>query len=154
MSRGAAPYPSRKFQWKNTTKHGGHFPPPDHSQFIAIQNFIRVFRGYRTAARPPQRGRMPSGMYRPGKRPVCGWRLRCAGSPSLHGHRENPKGIACTASPPPSLYRKPGNLLRGAPQRRPLIRPHGRTEENRQRNDPHTALAGGERAKHIIKLEI
>ena len=53
MSRGAAPYPSRKFQWKNTTKHGGHFPPPDHSQFIAIQNFIRVFRGYRTAARPP-----------------------------------------------------------------------------------------------------
>ena len=111
MSRGAAPYPSRKFQWKNTTKHGGHFPPPDHSQFIAIQNFIRVFRGYRTAA-PPQRGRMPSGMYRPGKRPVCGWRLRCAGSPSLHGHRENPKGIACTASPPPSLCRKPGNLLR------------------------------------------
>lgn len=154
MSRGAAPYPSRKFQWKNTTKHGGHFPPPDHSQFIAIQNFIRVFRGYRTAAPPPQRGRMPSGMYRPGKRPVCGWRLRCAGSPSLHGHRENPKGIACTASPPPSLYRKPGNLLRGAPQRRPLIRPHGRTEENRQRNDPHTALAGGERAEHIIKLEI
>ncbi len=136
MSRGAAPYPSRKFQWKNTTKHGGHFPPPDHSQFIAIQNFIRVFRGYRTAAPPPQRGRMPSGMYRPGKRPVCGWRLRCAGSPSLHGHRENPKGIACTASPPPSLYRKPGNLLQGAPQRRPLIRPHGRTEENRQRNDP------------------
>lgn len=53
MSRGAAPYPSRKFQWKNTTKHGGHFPPPDHSQFITIQNFIRVFRGYRTAARPP-----------------------------------------------------------------------------------------------------
>ena len=103
---------------------------------------------------PPQLGRMPSGMYRPGKRPVCGWRLRCAGSPSLHGHRENPKGIACTASPPPSLYRKPGNLLRGAPQRRPLIRPHGRTEENRQRNDPHTALAGGERAEHIIKLEI
>ena len=153
MSRGAAPYPSRKFQWKNSTKHGGHFPPPDHSQFIAIQNFIRVFRGYRTAA-PPQRGRMPSGMYRPGKRPVCGWRLRCAGSPSLHGHRENPKGIACTASPPPSLCRKPGNLLRGAPQRRPLIRPHGRTEENRQRNDPHTALTGGERAEHIIKLEI
>ena len=105
MSRGAAPYPSRKFQWKNTTKHGGHFPPPDHSQFIAIQNFIRVFRGYRTAA-PPQRGRMPSGMYRPGKRPVCGWRLRCAGSPSLHGHRENPKGIACTAIALPEA-RKP-----------------------------------------------
>lgn len=136
MSRGAAPYPSRKFQWKNTTKHGGHFPPPDHSEFITIQNFIRVFRGYRTAARPPNGDGMPSGMYRPGKRPVCGWRLRCAGSPSLHGHRENPKGIACTASPPPSLYRKPGNLLQGAPQRRPLIRPHGRTEENRQRNDP------------------
>ena len=49
---------------------------------------------------------MPSGMYRPGKRPVCGWRLRCAGSPSLHGHRENPKGIACTASLPPEA-RKP-----------------------------------------------
>lgn len=148
MSRGAAPYPSRKFQWKNTTKHGGHFPPPDHSQFIAIQNFIRVFRGYRTAARPPNGDgchpaciTLASGLFAAGG---CG----VPGSPSLHGHRENPKGIACTASPPPSLYRKPGNLLQGAPQRRPLIRPHGERKKTGKETTPYSPGRRGTRGTH------
>lgn len=154
MSRGAAPYPSRKFQWKTQRSMADIFRHPDHSQFIAIQNFIRVFRGYRTAARPPNGDGMPSGMYHPGKRPVCGWRLRCAGSPSLHGHRENPKGIG--------LYRLASSIalpearkpFAGRSSTPPIDTPTRANGRKPAKKRPHTALAGGERAEHIIKLEI
>ena len=104
--------------------------------------------GYRTAARPPPNGdgchpaciALASGLFAAGG---CGVPVPQA----FMG--ETQKGLPVPRLPP-SLLPEAWKPLRGLLNAASLIRPHGGTEENRQRNDPHTALAGGERANTLL----
>ena len=96
---------------------------------------------------------MPSGMYRPGKRPVCGWPgCGITGSPSLHGHRGKPKRVCLYRLASSILLRKPGALC-GALLNAALDTPTRAGGKPAKKRSPYSPGRGGN-GLNIIKLEI